>query len=409
MGKVFMAPGLRSLRQRFLSHPSANDGRRESRRLVLGVTSDTSMILLRGAPEYFRDHGWDVHVVCAPGPNARRLAQEQPGISAHGLPMNRDLSPFHDVVALVRWVALLHRLRPDVVSVGTPKAGLLGSIAARLTGVPFRVYVLRGLRFETVEGAQRSVLRAAEVVAARCSHVVRAVSYSLRESAVDHGVAPFEKIRVIGAGSSNGVEIPERDRAPHSVSGERPLTVGFVGRATLDKGVDLLIAAVEELAARGISGTLLVIGAIESDQAGNLLDSFSARGWQIERHGHVEDVGPMYERMTLLALPTKREGFPNVVLEAAVHGVPCVATRATGVPDAIISGVTGQIVDHRNPRHFADAIEEVGCEPGRAKNLGDAARERAERLFSRETVHRHLELFYRAGAVGMEHADQPHV
>lgn len=393
--------GFRSLRARASPPPTVRDEHNTPGRIVLGVTSDTSMILLRGAPEYLRDHGWDVHVVCSPGPNSRRMAQAESGITVHNIPMQRDLWPLRDIAALVQWILLLFRVRPDVVSSGTPKAGLLGMLAARATSVPFRVYVLRGLRFETVEGMRRPVLRAAEVVAARCSHVVQAVSFSLREAAIEHKVAPRDKVVVIGAGSSNGVLIPDRPLTPRPTPERGNLTVGYVGRVTEDKGVDLLLAAIEELAARGIPGTLLIIGGVEGRQTGDLLDSFAAPGWEIERHGHVDDVAPYYERMTLLVLPTRREGFPNVVLEAAAHGVPCVATHATGVPDAIVPGVTGEIVDQRDPALLASAIEEVGLEPGRAATLGSASRERAEQLFSRHIVHRQLESFYRDGAVAM--------
>lgn len=368
-----------------------------ARTIVLGVTSGTSFLLLRGAPEHLRDRGWDVHVVASPGPRGDQL-RGQPGITVHDLPMQRDPSPARDALALVRWVALLRRVRPEVVAVGTPKAGLLGSLAAMATGVPFRVYVLRGLRFETAEGVRRWVLTQIERLTARCAHVVQAVSYSLRDSAIAHGVAPPDKVRVVGAGSSNGVELAALPAEAETEAAEdQPLTIGFVGRASEDKGVDLLLAAIAELAARGISGTLLVVGWVEGDGVGDLLESFSAPGWRIDRRGHVDDVTPLYRSMTVLALPTRREGFPNVVLEAAVVGVPCVATAATGVRDAIVPGVTGEIVVSRDPRLYADALAGIGCGPGRAARYGEAARARAERLFSRPVVHDQLERFYRGG------------
>ena len=117
-------------------------------RIVLGVTVDLSLRLMAGFPQYLAERGWDVHVVSSPGARLDALAGVD-GVTVHALTMAREPSPVSDLRSLIAWMRLLRRLRPDVVSVGTPKAGLLGGIAARLTRVPGRVYMLRGLRLET--------------------------------------------------------------------------------------------------------------------------------------------------------------------------------------------------------------------------------------------------------------------
>lgn len=384
-----------------------HEGRRQVRpRILLGVTSKASLVLLQGAPEQLAASGWEVHVVCSSGTDSPERVS--PHVTLHDIPMERDPSP-RDLVALIRWVRLMRRIRPDVVAVGTPKAGLLGSLAGLLGRAPFRVYVLRGLRFESVNGWRRQVLLMAERVAAGCSHVVLAVSYSLRAVAVQHRVAPGTKIRVVGMGSSNGVDCSpdDVDGAAASANGTdaRPgvsvLTLGFVGRGTADKGIDLLLASIEVLAESGQQGHLLVVGGVEDDESGSLLSSFSAPGWTVERTGHVADVRPYYRRMSALVLPTRREGFPNVVLEAAVHGVPCVATAATGIDDAILDGVTGWVLPTREPRHLAALLRAVAADPARTQAYGEAARSRATRLFERSAVQSQLEAFYRGGREAM--------
>jgi hypothetical protein len=158
-------------------------------RILLAVTSSRSLILMRGLPARLAADGWDVHVVSASGPEQADLVGLS-GVTIHTVDMARNASPLSDLVALGRWIRLLARIRPDVVSVGTPKAGLLGGVAAFLTRVPRRVYVLRGLRLETVTGPARLVLAFLERVSAGSSHVVLAVGHSLAREAIALRLAP---------------------------------------------------------------------------------------------------------------------------------------------------------------------------------------------------------------------------
>lgn len=129
--------------------------------ILLGVTSDQSLVLLRGFPDYLRSMGWEVHVVCSPGQLLETLGASG-SVSCHSLTMARDPAPFADLKSLYAWVQVLRRVRPDVVSVGTPKAALLGSVSAWLCRVPMRTYLVRGLRLEAVAGPGRHVLSALE-------------------------------------------------------------------------------------------------------------------------------------------------------------------------------------------------------------------------------------------------------
>lgn len=367
----------------------SSDGR-PARRIVLGVTAGMSLKLMRGFPQYLQQHGWDVHVVTSPGPELDALADS--GITTWPLPMERDPSPSNDLRSLLAWVRLLRRLDPDLVSVGTPKAGFLGTLAARICRVPARVYLNRGLRLETSTGQLRTVLTGIERLSSHAATTVLAVSHTLRDRILELGLAPADRVQVVGAGSSNGVAVP--DSLPERTYDHG--VVGFVGRATIDKGIDLLADALVALATRGRTGTLLLVGPVEDERVESHLAEVAAAGWEVERTGAVPDPSPLYDRMDLLVLPTRREGFPNVVLEAAVRRVPCVATAATGVPDAIQDGVTGVIVGSREPAELANALSELLDDPARLTVMGRTARARASEKFSREVVWAAYEAFYRA-------------
>ena len=175
-------------------------------RIVLGTTADVSLDLMRGFPSYLADQGWIVHVVSNGGPRLTALACDT-RIRVHALPMARNPHPLSDAIALRRWIRLLRNIRPDAVAVGTPKAGLLSMVAGAYMRVSCRVYILRGLRLETVSRLGSGPLRAAERFAMACSHVVLAVSPSLKTRVVNLRLCSPEKIVVLGSGSSNGVDV----------------------------------------------------------------------------------------------------------------------------------------------------------------------------------------------------------
>lgn len=360
-------------------------------RVVLGVTAAQSLRLLSGFPEYLCERGWDVHVVAA---EAREPSAGE--VKCHALPMRREPSPLGDLVALTRWVSLLCRVRPDIVVVGTPKAGLLGSVAAWIVRVPIRVYMLRGLRLETESGNRRRLFARMEWLTSRASTHVQAVSRSLADLYIEMKLAPARKVTVVGSGSSNGVEIGGPPSLPDGKPcQDRPFTVGFVGRVTPDKGVDTLLRAAGRVTQRGTEIRVHLVGGEESrGYLHQALLASSLTSEQVTRTGQVPDPENQYAAMDVLCLPTLREGFPNVVLEAAVQGVPTVASRVTGCVDAIVDGETGRLVPPRDPEALSQVLLEWAADREIVRELGRCARERAAEQFDRQDVWRRTERYY---------------
>lgn len=373
-----------------------------SERILLAVTADTSLNLMRGLPERLRDEGWDVHVVSSPGPDSHRMADID-GVAFHPVEMQRNPSLLGDLRALASWIGLLRTIRPDVTSVGTPKAGLLCGIAGVLARVPHRVYVLRGLRYETSSGPARFALKTLERVACYCAHEVLAVSHSLRDIAIADGLVAPERIVVVGRGSSNGVEVARFTVEPsrrHTAKAERwpdrpevPV-IGFIGRIHPDKGLDLLADAVALLAKESVQARLLVVGGSDSDRGDDLQRRLRNSGFDVEFTGAVADVAPQLCVMDILCLPTKREGFPNVVLEAAAASIPTVATWATGVPDAILDGKTGLICLTRDPAEMAANLQSLLESQSLRVAMGAAAKEFVQLHFERASVHSNLVTYH---------------
>jgi glycosyltransferase involved in cell wall biosynthesis len=355
-------------------------------RLVLTVTSPGSLSLMRGFPQHLERAGWDVHVVSGPGADLDALGPFVSG--AHAVAMRRDPSPAADARALVAWVRLLRRLRPDAVLAATPKAALLGLVAARLTGVPVRVYHLWGLRLETTTGLMRRVLSVAEKATARAATSVLSVSASLSAEFADAGLAGPRVVDIIGRGSSSGVDTQHFDPSLVRLSEVRlaargarlepdRFVVGYVGRITPDKGLDTLDAAMQILAEEGVRACLLVVG--EEDATG--YDPFTVQ--HVHRAGRVEDPRPYYRLMDVLCLPTLREGMPNVCLEAGAMEIPVVTTTATGAVDSISDGETGLLVPPGDAAELARALRALHHDPALARRMGSAGRRWARTHFSR--------------------------
>ncbi|MGN7202493.1 glycosyltransferase family 4 protein [Arthrobacter sp. SAFR-044] len=389
------------------------------RKILLGVTVDISLGLMDGFPQYLSSRGWDVHVVSSPGPLLDEL-DDKPGITTHRIVMARRPAPIADLVALGRWVLLLQRIRPDITSVGTPKAGLLGGIAAWLTRVPTRIYLLRGLRLETAEGIKFKMLMFPEKLAFATAHKALAVSQSLRARAVGLGLVPSEKVIVLGAGSSNGVDLlhfksiePKTQRGCGANRDSLAMTlgldfnvpvIGFVGRLTVDKGLAQLAKARDILHSRGVDHQLLIVGGVDDSEAPAALQALERSGRYPSLTGYVRDTAPYYRLMDLLCLPTRREGFPNVVLEASATGVPTVTTDATGAVDSVIDGETGIITQMDSALELADALAMLIEDPSLRKRMGEAARQRAHDYFRQPLVWGLLEEFY-ARSLLLEPAD----
>jgi glycosyltransferase involved in cell wall biosynthesis len=348
--------------------------------ILVGVTSPQTCLILPDRIRVLREAGFRVSLLSAPGALLEQTARSEKA-SAYALPMKRGISPLADAVAFVRIWRLLRHLKPDIVEFSTPKAGLLGTLAAFLCRVPARIYLLRGLRLETAHGLKRQLLLWTERLASYCAHSVVCNSRSLRERALALGVAPASKLMVLGEGSSNGVDLkrfapgPSGTREQLGIPREAPV-IGFVGRLTADKGLPELLEAFAAILAHEPRAYLLLVGWFDAAE-----DALGVRmRARIEGHprivctGFVTDTVPYYRAINLMVLPSWREGFPNVVLEAAATGVPVIATHCTGSQDAVLSEVTGLLVPPGYPDAICEAVLGLLRNPDRCRRMSATAR-----------------------------------
>lgn len=387
------------------------------------TTVPDSLDFFRGQLDYMKARGFTVRAITAPGPDARRYAAEL-GVDIDIVAMARRITPLADLAAVAAIRRRLRRHRPAIVHAHTPKGGLLGLLAAAAAATPVRIYHMRGLPFTTATGWRRALLRGTERLSCRLAHQVFAVSESVRALAVETGLCEPSKIKVLGRGSGNGVDATgrfdpdavapaarQRTRAALGIAGEQPV-VGFVGRVVRDKGVGELVEAWRSVREAFPEAHLVVIGPFESRDAITADTALALRtDPRVHPLGTVLDMPAWYAAMDLVVLPTYREGFPNVLLEAAAMRVPVVATRVPGCVDAVEDGRTGLLVPPRDPRALASAIARYLHAPAQRRRHGGAARERVLAHFRPEAIWRALHGEYlgllAAAGVAVEGAGAP--
>ena len=314
-------------------------------------------------PPALRDLGGRYEVTLVVNTSDRELLRDS-GIRVEVRPtrIERRIAPLADLAALGNLFALFRRRRFDgVVSLG-PKAGLLAALAARIARVPFRCHVFQGEVWATRTGAFRAMLRCLDRLVVRLSSEVLVMSRSEREflraracstragQLIANGWLPvdLDRFRPDAAWrreAREALEVPQE-----------ALLVLFLGRLTRDKGVLDLARAFRAIAAEVPQAYLAFVGPDEEELQQPIWQAAGEHAGRLRRAG-LTDVPEHYiAAADVVALPI-REGFGNVLIEAAAAGVPALASRVYGIEDAMVDGETGLTQFPGGPRRDSAGSE----------------------------------------------------
>jgi glycosyltransferase involved in cell wall biosynthesis len=333
-------------------------------KLFITTTIPLTFIFFKGQLRLWEEK-FDVCAISSELDKLKRFAEEE-GIRYRHIPMKREISLFADVVSLFRWIWLLLKERPYIVHGNTPKAALLSMVAAWITRRPVRIYMCHGLRYQGTEGKLRNLLMMMEKITCRCATHVVSVSKGVADVMVQDGLCPKEKMRVVGYGSAGGVDM-ERfnpDKAECDVRNELKITTdafvfAFVGRIVKDKGINELVAAFDHINKKYPNAHLLLVGPVETVQ--NPVDECTFRTIEKNENIHAvgmqNDVRPYLKASDAFILPSYREGFGMVLIEAGAMGLPCITTDITGCNEIIVPGENGAIIEPRNMEALREEME----------------------------------------------------
>jgi len=325
--------------------------------------------------------GAEVHVCCSPGEELDEIAAH-PGIKVHELPLARGIDARADAVALPRLHSLMRRVKPDLVHVHTPKAGLLGMLAASAARVPARIYQMHGLRYEVATGGKRALLEASDRLSCALAHRVVCVSHSVKERALSDKLVQARKALILAEGGSSGIDghyfSPRQTRAEEKklraelgIAPGAPC-LGFIGRLAKDKGLAELTQSFLELRKERPNLQLLLAGREDETDPADLSVLRGTPG--VHFLGLLRDPRPFYSLATVIVLPSYREGLPQVILEAGAMQTPVVGTNVTGIVDVVRHEKTGLLVPARDFRALSSALERLLDSPQERTEMGSAAR-----------------------------------
>lgn len=388
------------------------------RACLVSSTGNNVRVFFRGQFAYLHERGFHFTVVTN-DPSREALALPKEAEYRH-VPLARSITPLADLRSLVRLFRLFRRERFDLVQYTTPKGALLGSIAAWVARVPVRLFLLWGLYYVGQKGLKRRLFKAFDRLACRLSTHVTFDGFDIRDFAVAEGLCTADGSSVVGQGSDNGIDLAVFDPARWKEAGAEvrrqwqisadAVVIGSVMRLVGDKGINELVAAFQRLAEESESVYLLLVGRLE-DRNPPLPETLAAmkEDPRIIVTGYQLDVLPYYAAMDVFALPTYREGFSAVNLEAAAMTLPVVTTDAVGARESIVDGETGFCVPVADATRLCEALGRLVGDPVLRRRLGAAGRRRVERDFEQsvfwDALHRHREsLLVQAGVLAYDGA-----
>ena len=314
---------------------------------------------------YLAAHGFDVTVVCC---DDGRISEDMgSAIHFHGIEMPRGMSVIASLRAIWHLKAFFKEQAFDLIQYSTPNAAVYASIAAKKSGCKVRNYHLMGNRFLGSKGLERVFLKMMDKLACRLSTSIECVIPSNLAQGAAEGVYPAEKATVVWNGSSGGVDLKKFDIRKREAwrkalrqelgFGADDFVFGFVGRITRDKGINELLKAFFQI---DDDSKLFLIG--NQEDTGTLdaaLWQKAVKSSKIKIHAPVKDVEKYYAMIDVLVLPSYREGFGNVVIEAAAMGTPAIVSEIPGPIDAIIAEETAICFPSRNVSELAAAMQRI--------------------------------------------------
>lgn len=297
--------------------------------------------------------GYDVTVICSFGENINDLLDKKVKYIPIYIP--RGVSFFSLISSLNKLKKVFQEEQFDIVQYSTPNAAFCSSIASKKAGVKVRNYHLMGLRYLGSTGIMRFVLKKLEKITCKYSTNIECVSESNRKIGIQEGIFTEDKSTVVWNGSTGGVDLKRFDynkrdnyrkeiREKYSIEPEE-FVFGFVGRIVKDKGVNEILSAFSHIQ----NAKLFMIGALEDvNSLDKELYENSLNNENIIYTGNVDNVEKYFSAIDVLLLPSYREGFGNVVIEAAAMGTPAIVSDIPGPTDAIIPDVTAEVVEVKN-------------------------------------------------------------
>ncbi len=358
----------------------------EKPKLIRITTVPLSLDKLLSGQLNFMNSFYEVTAVSSEKEYLERIGEKEKVCTFH-LEMSRKITPVQDFLAVIKLYRFLKIKAPQIVHTHTPKAGIVGMLAAKLAGVPNRFHTVAGLPLLETSGFKRKLLDFVEKLTYGCATKVYPNSHGLLDIIIQNKYCAVNKLKVIANGSSNGIDTeyfnPNLFSSAQNLELKKQLGLSvsdfvfvFVGRLVADKGINEMVEAFKLVYEKYPNAKLLLVGDYESDLDPLLPKTLEAikNEKAIMSVGFQSDVRPYFAIAQALIFPSYREGFPNVVMQAGAMGLPSIVSNINGCNEIIVEGENGTIIPVKNAEAIVDKMELLINDSGYFSTLKTNAR-----------------------------------
>lgn len=358
--------------------------------------------LLPGQMHFMANNGFDVLMISADGKELAEVIKNEQ--CRHMIvPMTRKITPLQDLKCLYRLVKIFRKERPDIVHSHTPKAGLLGMLAAKICGVKVRIHTVAGLPLMVEKGFKYQLLKYIEKLTYAAAGQVWPNSRSLMQFIVEHKLCKTGKLKIIAKGSTNGIQL-ERfspEKLDPKIIEEIKVQINFsqqnryllcIGRLVVDKGITELVHVFTQLQKNNDDLVLILVGEYENTldplpedtlNEINVNPSIIHIDWTTQVEYYMSLAG-------FFVFPSHREGFPNVLLQAGAMGLPVICSHITGNIDIVTNNETGLIFDSGNEQQMLKLLQYALLHPQYMQSMAKKLQQDIRENYPRENIWKNM-------------------
>lgn len=360
---------------------------------VLRITTvPISLKLLLEGQLNMLNRDYEVVAVSSPGKELEEVGKRE-GVRTEAVCMERRIALVQDFKSLVDLIRLIRKEKPWMVHTMTPKAGLLGMLAAWICKVPVRMHTFTGLVFPSAVGVKKQLLILTDRITCACATFVNPEGKGVKDDLVRFGITR-KKLHIIGNGNVNGVDVDFFDRTDEvllraqTIRKEGSFTFCFVGRIVGDKGINELVEAFLKLVSEFPACRLILVGNFEEklDPVMPVVRQIIFKNERIVFAGWQDDIRPYLAASDVFVFPSYREGFPNVVLQAGAMGLPCIVTDINGSNEIIYDRVNGLIIPPRDKDALWKAMRFMIMNEAVSKEMAGRSRDFIVKRYNRRFV-----------------------
>lgn len=354
-------------------------------------------VLLAGQPRFMSENGFNVIMISADGKEAKDLERDE-GCRHIIVPMTRRITPIRDIISFLKLRSTIKKYKPDIVHTHTPKAGLLGMLAAKSLGVKIRIHTVGGLPLIIEKGFKRWLLMLTEKLTYFGATEVWPNSKSMMNFIIEKKLTTAEKLTIIDNGSTNGIDLKKfsrqnlneeiKNKTKESLPPLNGLKILCVGRMVKDKGIEELVTVFEKLQQQ-YKLQLILIGPFEphlDPLSSQTLDSI-INNPAITHISWSDSIEYYMALADFFVHPSHREGFPNVILQAGAMHLPVICSDIPGNADIIRDKETGIMFEVKNEYHLYSKLKFAIENKESTEKIAHALFEEVTQLYSRKRIH----------------------